>query len=35
MLANLIAYWVIGLPVAYFFCFRMKWGRSASGLDSV
>ncbi len=26
MLANLIAYWLIGLPVAYFFCFRMKWG---------
>jgi MATE family, multidrug efflux pump len=26
MLANLIAYWLIGLPVAYFLCFRMKWG---------
>lgn len=26
MLANLVAYWVIGLPVGYFLCFRLGWG---------
>lgn len=26
MLANFIAYWVIGLPVGYLLCFRMGWG---------
>ncbi len=26
MIANLVAYWVIGLPVGYFLGFRMQWG---------
>lgn len=26
MLANLVAYWLIGLPVGYFLCFRSGWG---------
>lgn len=26
MLANLIAYWFIGLPAGYFLCFRLGWG---------
>jgi MATE family multidrug resistance protein len=26
MLANLVAYWFIGLPVGYLLCFRMGWG---------
>jgi multidrug resistance protein, MATE family len=26
MLANLIAYWFIGLPVGYVLCFRLGWG---------
>jgi multidrug resistance protein, MATE family len=26
MLANLIAYWLIGLPLGYFLCFRVGWG---------
>ncbi len=26
MLANFIAYWLIGLPVGYFLCFRLGWG---------
>jgi MATE family, multidrug efflux pump len=26
MLANLVAYWFIGLPLGYLLCFRMGWG---------
>jgi MATE family multidrug resistance protein len=26
MLANFVAYWLIGLPAGYFFCFRLGWG---------
>jgi len=26
MLANLVAYWLIGLPVGCFLCFRLDWG---------
>jgi len=26
MLANLLFYWVVGLPVAYLMCFRFGWG---------
>jgi MATE family multidrug resistance protein len=26
MLANLVAYWFIGLPLGYLLCFRMRWG---------
>jgi MATE family multidrug resistance protein len=26
MLANLVAYWFIGLPLGYILCFRMGWG---------
>src|ERR1700730_149154 len=26
MLANLVAYWFIGLPLSYFLCFRLGWG---------
>jgi len=26
MLANLVAYWLIGLPLGYFLCFPMGWG---------
>lgn len=26
MLANLVAYWFIGLPVGYLLCFRLGWG---------
>jgi multidrug resistance protein, MATE family len=26
MLANFIAYWLIGLPLGYFLCFRLGWG---------
>jgi MATE family multidrug resistance protein len=26
MLANFIAYWLIGLPVGYVLCFRVGWG---------
>jgi multidrug resistance protein, MATE family len=26
MLANLIAYWFIGLPLSYLLCFRLGWG---------
>jgi multidrug resistance protein, MATE family len=26
MLANLVAYWFIGLPLGYFLCFRLEWG---------
>jgi multidrug resistance protein, MATE family len=26
MLANLVAYWFIGLPVGYVLCFRLGWG---------
>ncbi len=26
MLANFIAYWLIGLPVGYLLCFRLGWG---------
>lgn len=26
MVANFIAYWVIGLPIGYALCFRAKWG---------
>jgi len=26
MLANFVAYWLIGLPVGYFFCFKLGWG---------
>ena len=26
MLANLVAYWFLGLPLGYFLCFRMGWG---------
>jgi len=26
MLANLVAYWFIGIPLGYFFCFRLGWG---------
>jgi len=25
MLANLVAYWFIGIPLGYFFCFRLGW----------
>jgi MATE family multidrug resistance protein len=26
MLANLVAYWFIGLPLGYLLCFRLRWG---------
>jgi MATE family multidrug resistance protein len=26
MLANLVAYWFIGLPLGYFLCFKLGWG---------
>jgi MATE family multidrug resistance protein len=26
MLANLVAYWLIGLPAGYVLCFRLGWG---------
>jgi MATE family multidrug resistance protein len=26
MLANFVAYWLIGLPVGYFLCFNLGWG---------
>jgi MATE family multidrug resistance protein len=26
MMANLVGYWVIGLPLGFFLCFVMKWG---------
>jgi MATE family, multidrug efflux pump len=26
MLANFVAYWLIGLPVGYVLCFRLAWG---------
>jgi MATE family multidrug resistance protein len=26
MIANLVAYWLIGLPLGYFLCFPMGWG---------
>jgi MATE family multidrug resistance protein len=26
MFANLIAYWLIGLPAGYVLCFRFGWG---------
>jgi MATE family multidrug resistance protein len=26
MLANLVAYWLIGIPLGYFLCFRLGWG---------
>jgi MATE family multidrug resistance protein len=26
MLANFIAYWLIGLPLGYFLCFNLRWG---------
>jgi MATE family multidrug resistance protein len=26
MLANLVAYWLIGLPLGYVLCFRFRWG---------
>jgi MATE family multidrug resistance protein len=26
MLANLVAYWFIGIPLGYFLCFRLAWG---------
>ena len=26
MLAHLVGYWVVGLPVAYVLCFPMGWG---------
>ena len=26
MLANFVAYWFIGIPLGYFFCFRLGWG---------
>jgi multidrug resistance protein, MATE family len=28
MLAHLAGYWVIGLPISYFLCFRLGWGVS-------
>ena len=26
MLANLVGYWVLGLPLGFFLCFALKWG---------
>ena len=26
MLANLVGYWVLGLPLGFFLCFGLKWG---------
>lgn len=26
MLANLVAYWLVGIPFGYFLCFRLGWG---------
>ena len=26
MLANLVAYWFLGLPLGYFLCFHLHWG---------
>jgi MATE family multidrug resistance protein len=26
MLANLVAYWFLGLPLGYFLCFELHWG---------
>jgi MATE family multidrug resistance protein len=26
MLANFVAYWLLGLPAGYFLCFRLGWG---------
>jgi MATE family multidrug resistance protein len=26
MLANLVAYWFLGLPLGYFLCFQLHWG---------
>jgi MATE family multidrug resistance protein len=28
MLAHLVGYWVLGLPVAYVLCFPLRWGAS-------
>ena len=34
MLANFIAYWLIGLPVGYVLCFKVRMGRSR-GVDRI
>jgi MATE family multidrug resistance protein len=26
MLANLVGYWVLGLPLGFFLCFGLRWG---------
>jgi MATE family multidrug resistance protein len=26
MVANLVGYWVLGLPLGFFLCFGMRWG---------
>lgn len=26
MFANFVAYWIIGIPLGYFLCFRLSWG---------
>ena len=26
MLANLVGYWVLGLPLGFFLCFGLQWG---------
>jgi MATE family multidrug resistance protein len=26
MIANLVGYWVLGLPLGFFLCFALKWG---------
>jgi MATE family multidrug resistance protein len=26
MWANLVGYWVLGLPLGFFLCFGLKWG---------
>ena len=33
MLANLVAYWLIGIPTGYVLCFVLGWGAWACGRD--
>ena len=26
MLSHLVGYWMVGLPLGYFLCYRLRWG---------